>query len=282
MHPQIARIAVVLGACAVSVALTACGGADTSLPQRTISFQAPTTGALRGRAADIRRAAQLELDAINGDTSGSRLKLVNGPDPKAIAAINALALVSVGGSEQLMVNLAPPIARETDAIPSRHGHPMLSPEIWLLPPNSLAVAATRSYAASGATGADGAKPDSPLRAGTPAGRYVTAGLSADNYPPAGTKFFEKFKKQYGRAPDRYAIYGYEAVGLIVDALERLEKAGLAVTQESLAKSALAIRDRFSPVGHYDVLPSGQTTLYVFQARGKGATTGPASLIEALR
>jgi ABC-type branched-subunit amino acid transport system substrate-binding protein len=146
----------------------------------------------------------------------------------------------------------------------------------------LTETARSSYVESGATGAVTSEPDSPFNPGTPTGKYVTPGLSAQNFPPAGREFFEKFEKKYGRAPDRYAIYGYEAVGLIVDALTRLEKTHEFVDQTSLAKSALEIRNRYSPVGHYDVLPSGQSTLYVFQVRGKGAPPGQAALIEGLR
>lgn len=225
----------------------------------------------------MRNAAGLALDAINNDTKGSRLQIVDGPDPKAIATIDALARVPVSGTNQLTITLKPPIARET----GRQRRP--SPQIWLLPPDALGMAARSSYVASGAQGSNEAAFDSPLRAGTPSGQYVTAGLSAENYPPAGTEFFEKFNDAfYGTTPDRYAIYGYEAVGLIVDALTRLEEAGTPVTRSSVAESALSIRNRFSPVGHYDVLPSGQTTLYLFQAKGKGAPTGDAALIEALR
>jgi ABC-type branched-subunit amino acid transport system substrate-binding protein len=147
---------------------------------------------------------------------------------------------------------------------------------------SLAESARASYVASGATAATDSVVDSPLKAGTPRVKYVTPALAANNFPPAGRKFYEKFEKKYGREPDRYAIYAYEAVGLIVDALSRLEDAGTPVTQASLAKSALAIRDRYSPVGHYDVLPSGHTTMNVFRVGGAGAPPGAAALIEAQR
>jgi hypothetical protein len=227
----------------------------------------------------MRRAAQMGLDAINGDTTGSRLKLVDGPDRSALVMIDALTTRPVAGGDQLTIFLVPPFERRVSAPPPDYELPA---QIWLFPPLALGKAATRSYAASGVTGAAGAVADSAVDAGTPRGQYVTPGLSADNYPPSGTEFFEKFEERYGRAPDRFAIFAYEAVGLTVDALTRLEEAGEPVTQESLAESAMSIRDRFSPVGHYDVLPSGQTTLYVFQARGKGAPQGDAALIEALR
>ncbi|MBJ7353422.1 MAG: hypothetical protein JHC98_01225 [Thermoleophilaceae bacterium] len=275
MRLKLARIAAVAVAAALAAGLAGCGGSDESLPLRQISIQGPTSGPLAPRVADIRRAASLELEAINGDTNGSRLKLVDEPSGNSIATIDALADASLSAPGELVVSLNPPLLRSTR--PARGTR-----EISLLPPVGLADAAHESYAASGASGATNSVVDTPLISGTPRRTYVTPALSSDNYPPAGRDFFEKFERKYGRAPDRYAIYGYEAVGLIVDAITRLEKAGDAVTQASVAKSALAIRNRFSPVGHYDVLPSGQTTLYVFQARGRGAPPGQAALIEALR
>lgn len=277
MRLQLTRIAALVAGAALAAGLAGCGGSDEELPLRTISFQGPTTGPLKSRVSDMRSAVELAVKEIDGETNGSRLKIVDGPDPDAIATIDALARVPVSGKNQLTITLTPPLAREV----KRQRRP--SPQIWLLPPDSLGMAAKSSYMASGSKGAIEASSDSPLRPGTPSGQYVTAALSAGNYPPAGTEFFEKFNDEfYGSTPDRYAIYGYEAIGLIVDALTRLEKAGAPVTQSSLAESALSIRDRFSPVGHYDVLPSGQTTLYVFQARGKGAPPGDAAIIEALR
>ncbi|MGK2877140.1 MAG: ABC transporter substrate-binding protein [Solirubrobacterales bacterium] len=273
MRLHIATIAVLVAA-ALTAGLAGCGGGGESLPLRKISIQLPTSGPLKSRAADIRRAAELELEAIDANTSGSRLELVDGPDPKAIATIDALARAPISGRDQLTISLAPPVARETRA---KRGS---TPKIWLLPPDALTSAARDDYRAGGATAPVTA--DSPFRAGTPQGTYVTPALSADNLPPAGSDFFQKFDDAYDREPDRFAIFGYEAVGLIVDALTRVEKAGEEITQTTVADAALSIRDRFSPVGHYDVLPSGQTTLYLFEARGKGAPTGQAALIEALR
>jgi hypothetical protein len=276
MRLQPGRTVALLAFAALATAFAGCSGTDQSLPLRRISIQGPISGPLKSRAADIRRAAALELEAINGDTDHSRLELSDGPSPKALATIDAYARVAISGPDQLSIRLEPPLVRSTKAV----NEP--SPQIWLLPPRSLVEAARQSYREAGAVGATSATADSPLIPGTPAGRYITPALSAANYPPAGREFFDKFKQKYGRAPDRYAIYGYESVGLIVDALTRLEKVGAVVTPASLAKSALAIRNRFSPLGHYDVLPSGQATSFVFEARGDGAPAGQAALIETLR
>ncbi len=246
----------------------------------TISFQAPTTGPLASRAADMRRGAVLALEAIDGRASGYSTRIVLGPVPGSIATIDALAQPAQQIEGQLMISLAPPLRRDTR--PPSAADAAAAPRIWLVPPQASAKSVTVGYASSGADGASGATADSPLRGGTPRGRYVTAALAAHAYPPAGSAFFEKFVDKYGRAPDRWAIYGYEAVGLIVDAIARLAEQGTPPSQRSVARQALAIRDRFSPLGHYDVLASGQSSLYVFQVRGGGAPAGPASLLEALR
>jgi hypothetical protein len=278
MSLRLLHLAAVLSALAAVIATAGCGAAGSDEPSRTIAFRMPDAGPLKARAQAMRRAAQLELDAIDGAAGATRLKLVDGGGADSIATIDALSGATAAGAGELTVSLVPPHRRETGRATEVAGRP----RILLLPPASLARTATASYAASGATGASAAATDSPLRPGTPDGRYVTDGMSADAYPPAGRAFFRKFAKEYGRAPDRFAIYGYESIGLLVDAIRRVEKAGEPVTRASVASAALAIRDRFSPVGHYDVLPSGQTTLYLFQVRGAGAPTGPASMVEALR
>ena len=66
----------------------------------------------------------------------------------------------------------------------------------------------------------------PKEGGIPASDYArwklfVATLDPDKYPPSGRKFFADFKKEY---PDEklepYAIYGYEAMSLVLDAIER--------------------------------------------------------------
>lgn len=289
MRPRAGQlIAAIAAGVAAVVAAAGCSAGPAGKPEFTIGFQAPAGGPLKMRTADMRRAAELELDAIHNHTKTARLRLSPGADPKAIATIGALTGTIQATPDQLIVNLTPPLRRNGEAPGAGQRDRGLPPEIWLLPPDQLARSATQNYRESGATAAVGARTDSPLRAGTPRGLYVTSGLSQHSYPPAGSAFFKKFVKQYGRAPDRYAIYGYEAIGLIVDAIHRVEAAGQPISQQSVAAAALAIRNRFGPAGHYDILPSGQSTLYIFEVRdGTGsnitaAPTGPAALIEALR
>ena len=50
---------------------------------------------------------------------------------------------------------------------------------------------------------------------------TVATLSPDQYPPEGQEFFDAFREKYDEPnPNPYAIYGYEAMRLALDAIER--------------------------------------------------------------
>ena len=52
-------------------------------------------------------------------------------------------------------------------------------------------------------------------------KCTVATLTPDQYPPEGQEFFKAFTEKYGvDNPDPYAIYGYEAMSLALDAIER--------------------------------------------------------------
>ena len=42
----------------------------------------------------------------------------------------------------------------------------------------------------------------------------------DSYPPEGQQFFKDYGSTYGKKPETYAIYGSEAMPLILDAMKR--------------------------------------------------------------
>ena len=95
-------------------------------------------------------------------------------------------------------------------------------------------------------------------------KVTVATLSPDQYPPEGKKFFEDFEKKYGEPnPDPYAIYGYEAMQLVLDAIERAG-ADVAEGGETGRKAVLdAIfdtKDRQSVLGTYSIDENGDTTL----------------------
>jgi branched-chain amino acid transport system substrate-binding protein len=55
-----------------------------------------------------------------------------------------------------------------------------------------------------------------------ANTHLTVGtIDPKDYPPEGQKFFKDFKAKYGgRQPEPYAIYGFEAMSLMLDAMKR--------------------------------------------------------------
>jgi len=102
----------------------------------------------------------------------------------------------------------------------------------------------------------------PAEGGIPAGvagkfKCSVATLSPDEYPPEGQEFFTQFEEKYGEPnPDPYAIYGYEAMRLALDAIERSGTGEKADILEQLFNT----RDRSSVLGTYSIDENGDTTL----------------------
>jgi branched-chain amino acid transport system substrate-binding protein len=104
----------------------------------------------------------------------------------------------------------------------------------------------------------------PAEGGIPADvasrvKVTVATLSPDEYPPEGQKFFEDFEAEYGETnPDPYAIYGYEAMRLVLDTCEKL---GADCTDKQAMIDALFnTKGRESVLGTYDIDENGDTTL----------------------
>jgi len=84
-----------------------------------------------------------------------------------------------------------------------------------------------------------------------------ATLSVDEYPPEGQEFFQQFEEKYGETnPDPYAIYGYEAMRLALDAIERSGTG----EREDIVKALFETKDRSSVLGTYSIDENGDTTL----------------------
>ena len=54
-------------------------------------------------------------------------------------------------------------------------------------------------------------------------------------PPAGPEFVRRYRDEYGRRPDPYAAYGYEAMAVVIDSIER---AGEPVDRSAAIDAAL--------------------------------------------
>jgi len=86
---------------------------------------------------------------------------------------------------------------------------------------------------------------------------TVATLSPDEYPPEGQKFFKDYEAKYGdKTPDPYAIYGYEAMSLALDAIKR---AG-STNKEDILKALYETKGRKSVLGTYDIDKNGDTTI----------------------
>jgi branched-chain amino acid transport system substrate-binding protein len=88
-------------------------------------------------------------------------------------------------------------------------------------------------------------------------KVTVATLSPDEYPPEGQEFFSQFSEKYGEEnPDPYAIYGYEAMRLALDAIERSGTGN----KEDIVKALFETKDRSSVLGTYSIDENGDTTL----------------------
>jgi branched-chain amino acid transport system substrate-binding protein len=88
-------------------------------------------------------------------------------------------------------------------------------------------------------------------------KVSVATLNPESYPPEGQEFFTQFEQEYGESnPDPYAIYGYEAMRLVLDAIERAGSAN----KEDILKALFDTKDRQSVLGTYSIDENGDTTL----------------------
>jgi len=86
---------------------------------------------------------------------------------------------------------------------------------------------------------------------------TVATLSPDQYPPDGQEFFKNYTQKYGvNNPDPYAIYGYEAMNLALDAIKRSGDG----SKENVKKALFNTKDRSSVLGTYSIDKNGDTTL----------------------
>jgi branched-chain amino acid transport system substrate-binding protein len=85
------------------------------------------------------------------------------------------------------------------------------------------------------------------------------GVAPEEYPPAGKEFLKAYAAKYGeKSPDRYAVYGYQSMSLLLDAIKRAGENG--DDRASVAKQLLATKDREGVFGKYSIDPNGDITL----------------------
>ena len=93
----------------------------------------------------------------------------------------------------------------------------------------------------------------------PRGTYVTsAAQDPSQLPPAGERFVRAFTKRYGREPGRYGAYGYEAMAVVLDSIQRAGDQG--DSRDAVVDAFFDTRDRDSVLGTYSIDEVGNTTL----------------------
>jgi branched-chain amino acid transport system substrate-binding protein len=83
-------------------------------------------------------------------------------------------------------------------------------------------------------------------------------VSPEELPPAGQQFYKDFEAEYGQPQDEidpYAVYGYEAMAVVCDAIAEGGDDRAAVID-----AFFSTKGRESPLGTYDIDPDGDTTL----------------------
>jgi branched-chain amino acid transport system substrate-binding protein len=87
-------------------------------------------------------------------------------------------------------------------------------------------------------------------------RITTPTLDRGEYGEAGEQFFAAYAKHYGiRRPDSYAIYGYEAMALALDAIKRSDG-----SRKDIVSELFDTENRDSVLGRYGINDNGDTSL----------------------
>jgi len=89
---------------------------------------------------------------------------------------------------------------------------------------------------------------------------TVAALGPSASPPAGKAFYANYKQRFGD-PEPYAIFGYEAMSLMLSAIARATDDGTKPAMRSQVRRAIfTTRNRRGAVGTYSIRHDGDTTL----------------------
>ena len=89
---------------------------------------------------------------------------------------------------------------------------------------------------------------------------TAAALGPSASPPSGKAFYDRYQLRYD-TPEPYAIFGYEAMSLMLSAIARATDDGTEPAQRSKVRAAIfATKWRRSVLGTYGIRPDGDTTL----------------------
>ena len=78
------------------------------------------------------------------------------------------------------------------------------------------------------------------------------------YPPPGQRFFAQYVSAYGEQPEPYAIYGYTAMRVVLDAIRRAGSRGN--DRDAVIDAFFKTRNLRSPLGTFSIDRAGDTSL----------------------
>jgi branched-chain amino acid transport system substrate-binding protein len=87
---------------------------------------------------------------------------------------------------------------------------------------------------------------------------TTPALSPASYPPEGVKMLVDYRRRFGYEGGPYALYGFEAMSVVLEAIRRAGAGGNDRT--AVIRSFFATHERHSVLGTYSIRPNGETTL----------------------
>jgi branched-chain amino acid transport system substrate-binding protein len=92
-----------------------------------------------------------------------------------------------------------------------------------------------------------------------ASTYLTTPvLAANEYPPMATRVLGDYRRQFGGQPSAYALYGFEAMSVVLDAIRRAGSHGN--DRQTVIDRFFATAGRDSVLGRYSMRADGETTL----------------------
>jgi branched-chain amino acid transport system substrate-binding protein len=129
----------------------------------------------------------------------------------------------------------------------------------------------------GGDGTCGAAFTDPARRGISAAagaRYMCTVATPDlGAEPAGRAFLKAYRDRYGHPPrDPHAVYGYEAMRLVLDAIRGLGEQP--VTKDTMLEALFGAHERATALGTYAFDRSGDTTLTGYSAYRVGPDGDP--------
>jgi len=117
------------------------------------------------------------------------------------------------------------------------------PHLWLLGSSTMVNAAFTSEVGAGA--------DARTLITTPV-------LPVSHYPASAQRVLAAYRRQFGEQPEAYALFGYEAMNVTLQAIRRAGARGN--NRQAVIDALFAAGEHDSVIGRYAIEPDGETTL----------------------